>query len=63
VVEHFFVSYSWADAEAVGPDLADRLGAGVPSCRLWVDVRDLDPGDGWDDQIEDAIKESSGLFW
>jgi tetratricopeptide (TPR) repeat protein len=62
VVEHFFVSYSRADAAHVGPDLADRFLAEVPSYRLWVDVRELDPGDDWDDQIEDAIKESTGLL-
>ena len=57
------MSYSRADAAAVGPDLADRCAAGVPSYRLWVDVRDLDAGYDWDDQIEDAIKGSSGLFF
>jgi hypothetical protein len=55
---HYFVSYSRHDGGAFVATLADRLLAGVPPYRLWVDVDpdDMHPGRDWDDQIVEAIQ-------
>lgn len=54
--EHFFVSYSRVDGADFALSLADRLEAGPPSYRLWVDRRELLPGDDWDEQLVEAIR-------
>ena len=60
---HYFVSYSRADAEDFAGTLADQLRAGDPSYRLWVDRRDIAPGQDWDEQVSDAIKSCAGLLF
>lgn len=59
----YFVSYSRIDGEEFAVRLADRLMAGPPSYAVWLDVRDLQPGMDWDEQIPDAIKSCQGLFF
>ena len=43
--------------------LADRLAAGPPSYRLWVDRRELRAGDDWDEQLVEAIRVCRGLLF
>ena len=50
--EHFFVSYSAVDAADFALALADKLIAGPPSYPVWVDKRDLRPGEDWDDRLQ-----------
>src|SRR4051794_24818385 len=61
---HYFVSYSRADAADFAVTLADKLQAGPPPYRAWVDTRELQPGrQDWDDQIATAIQECAGLLF
>jgi hypothetical protein len=60
---HYFVSYSRVDGAECAGRLADRLVAGPPSYRVWLDVRDEQPGLDWDDQIVDAIQTCQGLLF
>jgi tetratricopeptide (TPR) repeat protein len=62
VGEYFFVSYSAVDAADFALSLADKLTAGPPSYHLWVDRRELQPGDDWDEQIVEAIRGCRGLL-
>jgi hypothetical protein len=61
--EFYFVSYSRVEAEEDARRLADLLVAGPPSYRVWLDVRDIQPGPAWDDQIRDAIQNCRGLLF
>jgi tetratricopeptide (TPR) repeat protein len=61
--EFYFVSYSRVEAEEDARRLADLLVAGPPSYRVWLDVRDIQPGRDWDIQIRDAIQNCSGLLF
>jgi hypothetical protein len=61
--EHYFVSYSRVDGEGFAKRLADRLLAGPPPYAVWLDVRNLQPGSDWDDQIRDAIENCRGLLF
>ena len=63
VGEHFFVSYSAVDGADFVLSLADRLAAGPPSYRLWVDRRELRAGDDWDEQLVEAIRVCRGLLF
>ena len=60
--QHFFVSYSRVDGADFALSLADKLTAGPPSYHLWVDRRELQPGDDWDEQIVEAIRGCRGLL-
>jgi hypothetical protein len=60
---HYFVSYSRIDAAKEAPWLADTLAEGPTRFPLWVDKRELRPGEDWDEQIVEAIKTCRGLLF
>jgi len=53
-----FLSYSRKDHQWVQDFVSALRKAGV---RAWFDVQDLAPGDRWEDQIQDALRQSSTL--
>jgi len=60
-----FLSHAGVDAEAARK-LADRIET-TPEARkhglkIWIDKRDLEPGSGWQQQLERAIEERSTAF-
>ena len=63
MADHFFISYSAVDGADFALRLADELDAGPPPIPTWVDKRKLRPGEGWDDQIVDAIRTCKGLLF
>jgi hypothetical protein len=52
--EHFFISYSAVDGSDFSLLLADELAAGPPVIPVWIDKRNLRPGEDWDEQIVGA---------
>ena len=58
-----FLSYSGSDARPFALRLADALADGVPSVRVWMDRRELRPGEGWDEQIVEAIRACDALLF
>jgi tetratricopeptide (TPR) repeat protein len=60
---YYFVSYSRIDGEEFARRLADRLVADPPSHAVWLDVRDMQPGVDWDEQIKWAIQACRGLLF
>ena len=63
MANHYFLSYSTADAADFALRLADALTAGPPSFPAWLDRRELRPGDDWDEQIAEAIRGCKGLLF
>lgn len=51
-----FISYSSADALAFALRLRDELEAGPPTTPVWLDRRDIQPGQDWDEAIVEALK-------
>src|ERR1700722_17469380 len=60
---HYFVSYSRIDGAETARLLADELVAGPPPHGAWLDVRDVQPGTDWDEQITSAIQACQGLLF
>jgi TIR domain len=60
---HLFISYSRVDGAEFAALLADHLVAGPPSYPVWLDRRDVRPGDDWDEQIVEAIRSCRGLLF
>lgn len=60
--QHLFVSYSSADGKEFSFRLAKDLGT-PPEVPLWVDDLQLRPGEDWDEQIVEAIKNCKGMIF
>ena len=63
MTNHHFISYSPADAQDFAFTLCDQLTAGPPSFPVWLDKRELQPGEDWDEQIVDAIRTCDSLIF
>jgi formylglycine-generating enzyme required for sulfatase activity len=51
-----FISYSSVDAKAFALRLRDALETGSPPMPVWLDRRDIRPGQDWDKEIVEALK-------
>src|SRR5262249_21994540 len=61
---HYFISYSrLEEARQFVLRLADELEAGPPSYPVFVDRRDMQPGQDWDRQLVEAIQSSVGVLF
>ncbi len=60
---HHFISYSPVDGLKFALDLCDELTKGPPSHLVWLDKRELQPGDDWDEQIDQAIRDCESLLF
>ena len=58
-----FVSYSSVDGQEFALRLADALTAGSPPIGVWLDQRQLRLGEGWDEQIIEAIRSCNSLLF
>src|SRR5579885_582600 len=58
-----FISYSSADGEEFALRLRDELEAGPPSIPVWLDKRDIEPGQDWDEEIAEALKTCSSILF
>jgi len=63
MTDHYFISYSSVDGKEFAVKLADEVAAGPPPIPVWVDARDLHPGEDWDEQIVEAIKTCKGMMF
>jgi hypothetical protein len=61
--DHFFISYSAVDGTDFALKLADELAAGPPAFPVWVDKRNIRPGQDWDEQIVEAIRVCKGMIF
>jgi len=60
---HHFISYSTIDAADFALKLCDALVAGPPSFQIWLDKRQLRPGEDWDEQLAEAIKVCESIIF
>ena len=60
---HHFISYSVGDAAEFALRLCDELIAGPPPIAAWLDKRNIIPGQGWDEQIVEALKDCKSLIF
>ena len=56
MAQHHLICYSRADATEFVDWLYDALSTCEPSFAVWLDRRDIRPGEDWDDQIDEALK-------
>ena len=64
MTDHYFICHSGIKAdEEFALRLAEKLKAGPPEYGVWLDVRQLQPGDQWDVQIVRAIRECRALLF
>ncbi len=61
--EHFFISYSRAESGDFAMKLADELASGPPAIPVFLDRRELRPGEQWDEQLVEAIKTCKGMLF
>lgn len=61
--QHLFISYSTNDATEFALKLCDNLKAGPPAFSAWLDKRELQPGNDWDEQIVEAIKNCESMLF
>jgi tetratricopeptide (TPR) repeat protein len=60
---HHFISYSSVDAVDFAVKLADELITGPPRFSVWLDQRELQAGQDWDEQIVEAIRICDSLLF
>jgi tetratricopeptide (TPR) repeat protein len=58
-----FISYSSADGEEFALRLRNELEAGHPPLPVWLDKRDIQPGQDWDEGIAEALKTCSSFLF
>ncbi|RIK40647.1 MAG: hypothetical protein DCC55_14325 [Chloroflexi bacterium] len=63
MANHHFLSYSTHDGAEFALKLCDALAAGPPSYRVWLDQRQLVPGQDWDSQLVEAIRACASLLF
>ena len=63
MADFFFISYSSVDGKDFALKLANELLAGPPSIPVWLDERDLRPGEDWRAQVGEAIKTCKGMIF
>jgi hypothetical protein len=61
--DFFFISHSSVDGEDFALKLADEIAAGPPPVPVWLDARELRPGEDWDEQIVEAIRTCKGMLF
>ena len=60
----YFISYSRIDGAEFALRLTDELEAGPPSYGVWLDVREMQPGQqDWDRQLVDAIQTCTAVLF
>lgn len=62
VTGHYFLSYSSVDGENLALALADALTPGPPPVTVWLAARDIRPGEDWDEQVVEAIRNCQALL-
>ena len=60
---HYFISYSSVDGSDFALRLADTLTAEPWLVPVWLDKRQIRPGEDWDEQIVEAIRTCKGLLF
>src|SRR5215470_14476733 len=60
--DFFFISYSSVDGKDFALKLANELQAGSLEIVVWLDERDLRPGEDWRAQVGEAIKTCKGMI-
>ncbi|HYN85363.1 MAG TPA: tetratricopeptide repeat protein [Pyrinomonadaceae bacterium] len=58
-----FICYSTSDAAEFAARLCDELEAGHPTVPVWLDKRDVQPGQEWDEEVSEAIKTCLSLIF
>ncbi|MBZ0285454.1 MAG: tetratricopeptide repeat protein [Anaerolineae bacterium] len=59
--EHIFISYARADGKDFAGKLHDQLE--IDGFTAWLDIRDIQPGNHWDDEIDKGIRECWALIF
>ena len=60
----YFISYSrLEEGSGFTLRLADELESGPPTYKVWVDVRDMQPGEDWEPQLVEAIRACEAILF